>query len=29
MNASALPTVGNKMSPRGSFGFGSMAKRIA
>ena len=28
MNASALPTVGKMMSPRGSFGFGSMAKRI-
>ena len=27
MNASACPTVGSRMSPRGSFGFGSIAKR--
>ena len=29
MNASACPTVGRKMSPRGSFGFGSIPKRIS
>ena len=28
MKCSACPTVGRKMSPRGSFGFGSIAKRI-
>jgi hypothetical protein len=27
MKCSAWPTVGRKMSPRGSFGFGSIAKR--
>ena len=25
MNARAFPTVGSRMSPRGSFGFGSIA----
>jgi hypothetical protein len=29
MKASAWPTVGRKMSPCGSFGFGSIAKRIS
>ena len=29
MNASAWPTVGMKLSPRGSFGFGSSAKRMS
>ena len=29
MKASAWPTVGRKMSPRGSLGFGSMAKRMS
>ena len=28
MNASAWPIVGSRMSPRGSFGFGSIAKRM-
>ncbi len=28
MNASACPSVGSRMSPRGSFGFGSMANRM-
>jgi hypothetical protein len=28
MKASPWPTVGSRMSPRGSFGFGSMAKRM-
>ena len=28
MNASAWPTVGSRMSPRGSFGFGSIANLI-
>ncbi len=29
MKASACPTVGSRMSPRGSFGFGSIAKRMS
>ena len=29
MKASAWPTVGSRMSPRGSFGFGSMANRMS
>src|ERR671910_690378 len=29
MKASACPTVGRKMSPRGSFGFGSILQRVA
>ena len=29
MNASACPIVGSRMSPRGSLGFGSIAKRMS